>query len=319
MRTIPRRCWGWVKRRPLSWYRYGQDKRDWLLAKIEYANAESAKWRTIFNVCKSPYSFLRAMGFSPQMAAGLLFAGTTVGGGVIVNETLLDGPSFQRGDSGVYQAPSDAPIFYSEENNTLRVDLGSTPVGALTIENVSVGTAVTGSTLPVGQTDVVLVGGLAAGAGFTETFIETTHLIITRFRCDSFDLSETEAHTLNIKYNASDGQSIGPTPGTPRARAVGGGNRADSMITSGGTYDQIRIQAPTSGVNGKVDIFTLSNIFTKGGPCKFSRIKAGTIDVLLNETGLGNGFATKEFVIATSTVYKIFGNVDNVEVTISPP
>jgi hypothetical protein len=39
--------------------------RDWLFAKIEYLNGESAKWRRAFNIAKSPYSFLRMMGLSP--------------------------------------------------------------------------------------------------------------------------------------------------------------------------------------------------------------------------------------------------------------
>ena len=95
--------------------------------------------------------------------------------------------------------------------------------------------------------------------------------------------------------------------------------RADSMITSGGTYDQIVISAPTSGVNGKVDKLTLSNLLTKGGPCFVNRIKAGTIDILLNEIGAGTGFASKDFVVATSTVAKIINIVDNVEESISPP
>ena len=37
------------------------------------------------------------------------------------------------------------------------------------------------------------------------------------------------------------------------------------------------------------------------------------------EVGAGNGFGTKEFVIATSTIYKIADIKDNVEVSISPP
>ena len=90
------------------------------------------------------------------------------------------------------------------------------------------------------------------------------------------------------------------------------------MITSGGTYDQIRIGAPTSGLNGKVDVLRLSNLHTKGGACVLRLIKAGTIDVEFLEVGAGNGFATKEFVVATSTIYKIADIKDNVEVSISP-
>jgi hypothetical protein len=124
---------------------------------------------------------------------------------------------------------------------------------------------------------------------------------------------------LNIIGNASDGQSISPSPGVPRRRGIGGGNRADSMKTSGGYYDQIVIAAPTSAVNGKVDRLTLSNLYTKGGLCKLSRIKADTIDILLNEVGAGNGFGSKEFIISTTTTYKTLVNNDNVEVSISPP
>jgi hypothetical protein len=164
-----------------------------------------------------------------------------------------------------------------------------------------------------------MVGGTAASSGFTATWLEVGHLIINRWRCTNFTMTDVEAHVLNIRFNASDGQSISPVAGTPRARAIGGGNRADSMVTSGGTYDQIRIGAPTSGVNGKVDVLTLSNLYTKGGPCVLSRIKAGTIDIEFLEVGAGNGFSTKEFVIATTTVYKSADIRENVEVSISPP
>ena len=84
-------------------------KRDWVLAKIEYLNAESAKWRTAGRIAISPYSFLRAMGLNPQMAIGLLFAGTVASGGYVAAE-VLEGPSFSRGDPGVYDAPGDAPV-----------------------------------------------------------------------------------------------------------------------------------------------------------------------------------------------------------------
>ena len=89
------------------------------------------------------------------------------------------------------------------------------------------------------------------------------------------------------------------------------------MHTAGGYYDQIKITSASSGVNGKVDRLVLSNIWTKGGPCVLDRIKAGTLEVVLNETGAGDGFATKDFSIATSVVYKSFVNEDNVEVTIA--
>jgi hypothetical protein len=318
--------WAWLcsqgralRASPRQFYVSVGRKRDWTLAKAAYLQEESGRWRALFSTVKAPYSFLRMMGLSPQMAVGLLALGSTAGSAVVVNETLLSERSFGRGDSGVYSAPSDIPTSYSESDNTLKIDLGTTPVGEITIEDVTVGTAFTGSTLPSGQTAVIVVGGTAASSGFTATWLEVGHLIIDRWRCTTFNVSDVEAHTLNIKYNASDGQSISPVAGTPRARGIGGGNRADSMVTSGGTYDQIRIGAPTSAVNGKVDVLRLSNLFTKGGACLLSRIKAGTIDIEYLEVGAGNGFASKEFVVASSTIYKSASIVDNVEVSISPP
>ena len=91
------------------------------------------------------------------------------------------------------------------------------------------------------------------------------------------------------------------------------------MITSGGYYDQVKITAASTGVNGKIDRLILSNIWTKGGPCVLDRIKAGTLEIVLNEVGNGDGFATKDLSIATTVIYKSFINEDNVEVSIAPP
>ena len=294
--------------------------RDWLLAKVAYLQEESEKWRRIFQILKSPYSILRAMGFSPQMAGTMLFASTAVTSSVVVNE-VLEGKSFSAGDSGVYTAPLDVPTEYYDDDNTLRVDLGSTPVGLLQIENVTIGTAYANSALPSGESNAVIVGGLPAVSdpAFTETYLEVGHMTVDRWRCTQMTLANIEAHHLIVKQNASDGQSIAAVAGTPRARAIGGGNRADAMVTSGGYYDQIKITSATSGVNGKVDRLILSNLYTKGGPCALSRIKAGTLEIILNEIGAGDGFATKDFTIATSVIYKTFTNEDNVEVAISPP
>ena len=313
-------------RSPLSTFRGIIRARDWLLAKIEYLNSESAKWKATFNILKSPYTALRFAGFSPQMAIGLLFAGSTVGGGVIVNETILAEKSFSNRDPGVYaasvvgqNAPLDIPTEIVEGSNTLRIDLGSTPVREIIIENVSVGTVFTGSALPSGEQNVVQISGNTISGG-TNTRLEISHLIFEKSRCKKLTLSDIQAHTLIVRGNASDGQSIAPSPGTSRMRAIGGGHhQADAMVTSGGTYDRIWIQAPTSGVNGKIGTLRLTNLYTKGGECVLSKINAGTIEILLNEVGMGNGFATKEFVIATTVTAANLTVEDNVEVTIAEP
>ena len=305
---------------PVKTYRSVIKGRNWFLAKVEYLQSESQKWKTAFNILKSPYSLLRAFGLSPQLAATMLIGASTVGTGVIVNEAF-EGRSFARGDAGVYLAPGDAPVSYvtnpeEEGYNTLRIDLGSTPVRAITIENVSIGTVFTGSALPSGVQNAVDVGGLASAS----TRLEIGHLIFEKSRCKKLELSDIQAHTIIVRGNASDGQSIAPSPGTSRMRAIGGGHhQAEAMVHSGGTFDRIWIQAPTSGVNGKVDKLTLSNLYTKGGPCKLHRMNIGTLEVLLNEVGIGDGFATKEFTIATNVTGAVITIENNVEVTIAEP
>ena len=309
-----------VGRSPLRLYRNAAVWRDWALAKVDYLQGESDKWRKTFTTLKAPYSILRGMGLSPQMAIGLLAVGTTATTGVVAAEAMKP-PSFAAGDPGVYNAPLDSPVFSSDEFNTLRMDLGSTPIGLVEIRDITVGTAYTNSALPSGETQPVIIGGkpTVADPAFAETYLEVGHMTVDRWRCDTLTLTNIEAHELIVRDNASDGQSISATAGTPRDRAISGGNRADDMQTSGGYYDQVKITAATTAINGKIDRLILSNIFTKGGACVLDRIKAGKLEIILNEVGLGNGFATKEFTIATSVVYKTFVNSDNVEVSISSP
>jgi len=312
--------WWSFQRSPLVAYHKARYYRDWLLAKVEYVQAESAKWRVAFTIVKLPYSILRSFGLSPQLAASLLIGGSVVGTGVVANE-IMEGASFARGDPGIYTAPLDSPVFSAEKYNTLRLDLGSTSVGNITIENISLGTAYTGSALPSGESNVIYVGGLptTSNPSFTQTYLEVGHLIIDRWRCERLDISDSEIHHLIISGNASDGQSISAVPGTPRNRGIGGGNRADDMVTQGGLYDMLKISSASSGINGKIDVLRLSNIYSKGGACTLKYLKVGTMEVTLNEIGGDESLSTKAFTVATSVIYKSFTNTSNVEVAMAVP
>ena len=315
--------WWDVMTSPVRSYNKVKLWRDKILDTVNYLQSESAKWKALFTTLKAPYSLLRAMGLNPQMAATFLFAGSVATTGVVAAE-VMEGRSFSRGDSGVYAASLvggilDVPTSYEDGDNTLMISLGNTPVREITIENVSVGTVFTGSALPSGEQNVVDVGGNVV-TGCTNTRLEIGHLIFENSRCKKLELIDVNAHTIRIIGNASDGQSIAPSPGTSRMLAIGGGHhQADSMVTSGGTYDRIHIQAPTSGVNGRVGTLRLSNLYTKGGICALYKLTIGTLDVLTNEVGEGNGFSTKEFIVATSVTGANITITDNVEVSISEP
>jgi hypothetical protein len=222
--------------------------------------------------------------------------------------------SFSRGDAGVYSAPLDIPSSYTEGDNTLLVQLSAVPVGIITIDSIDVGSVFTGSTLPSGQTNAIEIGGSAA----LSNYLEIGELIIDRWRCTTFRMEHVEAHTLEITGTVADGLSISAVPGVIRKRAVGGGNRAQDMSVFNSTYDQIRITAPTSGVNGQVDVLRISNLATRGGGCLISRVKAGTITVKFLVVGAGNGLALKDMVVASSTAFTVANISENVEELVSP-
>ena len=303
-----------IIRTPMRMYRRTVVWRDWLIHKVEYLQSESKKWSTTFAIVRSPYSALRMMGLSPQLAVGLLFAGSAAGTTVAVNEALKP-PSFSAGDAGTYQATGiaghqlDVPTHYSSDDNTLKILMGTTvPIGEIVIEDIHIGLTVPNGTIPSGQSHVIQIGGATS----TSAWLEVGDLLIDRWRCDRFEMKNVNVHTLKVLRNFSDGQSISASPGAPRARAVGGGNRAESANTRGGFYDQLRIEN-AGATGGMIDQLVLRNLYTRGAGCILRNINASTITIQDSMFGVGNSLALKEFVIATSTIYKIFINEENTE------
>ena len=318
--TIATTTYRLILRSPRQTYNKFVFYRDWVMVKVEYLQSESQKWSAFFTTLKMPYLALRALGVSPNMAMTLLIGGSAVGGGAIVAE-VLEPPTFESGSPGQYAAPSINPVYFEEKYNTLRLDVGATAVGLVEITDTTLGTAYTGSDLPDGESKVIIVGGLPTvqDPAFTGTYLEVGTLIVDRWRCQTLKLTNIEAHELIVHGNTSDGQSIAAVAGTPRDRGINGGNRATDMITSDSYYDQLKITAATSGVNGKIDVLRLSNLYSKGGGCILDRIKAGTVEITLNEIGGDSDLATKAFEIETSVIYKSFSNVDNVEIAMAVP
>ncbi len=315
---------------PMNTYRKVRAGRDWLLTKINYLNEESAKWRTAFNIAKSPYSLLRAMGFSPQMAVGLLFAGSSVGGGVIVNETVLKDRTFENGDAGYYNSNNatgninipdetlEQALERQDSDNTLRIIVGTLPIQEVSIQNVSIGTAYNSSTLPSGKTEAILVEGTNSGG--VSTYLEVGELIFEKNRCKQLIVEDVTSHTIEVIGNLSDGQSITQSAGTGLRRAIIGGHfQSKSLKTDYGLYDRIHLSADTNNVNGKIGRLVMSNIVSKGGTCNLKRIKADTIRINHNRIGAGDGFATKDFKIEASVNAVHWIVDDNAELLTSEP
>jgi len=315
---------------PMNTYKKVRAGRDWLLTKINYLNEESAKWRTAFNIAKSPYSLLRSLGFSPQMAVGLLFAGSSVGGGVIVNETVLKDRTFENGDAGYYNSNNatgninipdetlEQALERQDSDNTLRIIVGTLPIQEVSIQNVSIGTAYNSSTLPQGKSEAILVEGTNSGG--VSTYLEVGELIFEKNRCKQLIVENVTSHTIEIIGNLSDGQSITQSAGTGLRRAIIGGHfQSKSLKTDYGLYDRIHLSADTNNVNGKIGKLVMSNIVSKGGTCNLKRIKADTIRINHNRIGAGDGFAAKDFKIESSVNAVHWIVDDNAELLTSEP
>ena len=311
---------------PVTFYKELKLFRDWLFAKIEYLNGESAKWRRFFTVLKSPYSLLRAMGLNPQMAIGLLVAGGTATTAVTVNELVLE-RSFSNGSAGIYAAPSEFPdeelekeMAWRKDNpqdNTLRIVLGKTSVELISISDVSIGTAYTGSALPSGKAEAILIEGKAG----QDARLEIGELMFERNTCKTLTLSDINAHKIVIESNISDGQSIAQTIGTQRDLRISGGNTmAKELTTFGGTYDRLWLDTGVlTSTNAKINKLNLSNIVSKGGTCVIRKADIGLLTIQYNSTGYDSNFATKEFTVASSTVASIWQVNNNREVLLSEP
>ena len=347
-----------LPRKTIQTYKAMVVARDWLIHKIETLNAESGKWKTTFNVLKSPYSLLTKMGFSPNMAISFLAVGGVATTTVAVDQTVFADKSFFRGDAGVYSAPRDIPLPLTAKNvteeiekvlkteqNTLAITLGTVPVREIKIENVSVGAIYKGSAgSDAGNTSAIpstcdatnpaktgnalcpaiLVSGIPANGDVNPAIVATrlriAEMNLSRSRCKEIIFEDVDAHSIDISYNSADGISIYQQAGTaPRRNAMGGHHQAENMTTSGGTYDRLLIIANSSGINGEIGKLDLSNIYSKGGICLFKNLDIGQLNITENEAGDDNNLATKEFQIKNTVLGANWSVIDNVELNMIEP
>ncbi len=302
-------------------YKKGVIIRDYIFAKIDYLDQESKKWHRFFQVVSSPYSFLLKLGFSPQMAMSFLAVGSTVGTGVVVNETILAERSFSNRDAGVYLAPSEIPNSELEEQfknevttNTLRVLLNDTPVETITISDVNVGTSYASngqpSALPTGKTEAILIDG-------NNTRIEIGKLIFSRNSCKTLNLENINANKITIRDNQADGLSVYQTASStiPNLRVSGGYYMSDLLQTEGGLYDRIHISPLDSMTSSStyVNELNLINIVSSGGSCDLKKLDVGEIEITFNRVGGDNSLVTKALTVSstvTSANWTVDGNVE---------
>ena len=295
--------------------------RDWLIVKIDYLDSESAKWHKFFKALALPYNGLLKLGFSPQMAASFLIAGSTVGTGVVVNETILAERSFSNRDAGVYLAPSNMPNSELEEQlqeevttNTLRVLLNDTPVETIDISNVNVGTSYASngqpSALPSGKTEAILIDG-------NNTRIEIGKLTFSRNSCKTLNLENINANKVTLTNNQADGLSVYQTASStiPNLRVSGGYYMADLLQTEGGLYDRIHISPLDSITSAKVYVneLKLENIVSSGGTCDLKKLDIGELEITFNRIGGDNSLVSKALTVSstvTSANWVVDGNIE---------
>ena len=303
---------GMLFRVPIRIYKQIVRFRDKLLRVVERLQTESQKWSTVFAIARSPYKLLTTMGFSPQMSLSLLIGASAVGGGVVVNETILADASFSGGSPGQYSAPLDKPLFYNETYNTLRVDLGTTRVSELVIDSTALGTSFIGSAIPSPATTAIDVGGSLSAT----SRLVVGELTFSRNRCKQLQLKDLNVHRMVVSENLSDGQSISVSPGNQMPlRVLSGDFGAERMATDGGRYDRLWINVPTG--TGYIDQLKITNNRSAGGACILQRMNIGTLTIANNEIGADSNLATKDFEIATTVNAKHLTLLENHETLIS--
>jgi hypothetical protein len=302
-------------------YKKGLIIRNYVMAKVDYLDQESKKWHRFFQVMASPYNMLLKLGFSPQMAMSFLAVGSTVGTGVVVNETILAERSFSNRDAGVYLAPSEIPNSELEEQfkeeittNTLRVLLNDTPVETIDISNVNVGTSYASngqpSALPTDKTEAILIDG-------NNTRIEIGKLIFSRNSCKTLNLENINANKVTIKDNQADGLSVYQTASStiPNLRVSGGYFMSDLLQTEGGLYDRLHISPLDSMTTSKtyVNQLNLTNIVSSGGTCDLKKLDIGELEITFNRIGGDNSLVTKALTVSstvTSANWVVDGNIE---------
>ena len=308
---------------PVTLYKDIVEFRDWLFNKIEYLNAESAKWKRFFNVMKSPYSLLRSLGVNPQLAIAILGIGGATGGTLVVAEVIQE-RSFANGDAGIYMAPSNLPseelekeLAWRKDNpqdNTLRIILNTTPVEEVNISNVNIGTSYASngqpSALPSGKTEAILVDG-------NNTRLEIGKLIFSRNSCKTLSITDVIANKITIKDNQSDGHSItqSATSTLPNLRISGGNYMSKALVTESGTYDRLWISAEDSltSSNARINTMTLDNIVSSGGTCDLKKLSVGELVLEYNRIGGDSSLLTKALTISStvkSANWSVTGNVE---------
>jgi len=319
---------------PVNTYMKVKAGRDWLFEKIEFLNSESKKWRTAFNIMKSPYSLLRALGVSPNMAIGLLFASSTVSATVVVNEVTKD-RMFENGDPGYYNSNNatgeinipdqslEQALKRADGDTTLRIMLNTIPIETVSLSNLTIGSAFNSSTLPTYASNTgnaLIVEGTNSSTISVVNYLEVGELIFSENICDKLILRDVETHSIELIGNAADGLSITTSNGVARQRAIIGGHyQSKSLVSEYGTFDFLFLSAMTNAKNGKIGKLHIKNVVSKGGACLLSRIKANSIKIHRNFIGSDSNLATKDFVVE-STVNAVHWLVeDNIEMLISPP
>ena len=313
---------------PITFYNELKNFRDWLFEKIEYLNGESAKWRRLFNILKSPYSLLRSFGLSPQLAVTLL-VGAGASSATIVAVEVMEVRSFSNQSPGIYMAPSEYPneelektMAWRKDNpgdSTLRVVLSTVDVEKIDISGINLGTSYASngqaSALPSGATSVLNISG-------NNTRIEVGKLIFSRNSCKSLDLFDINANKVTIKDNQADGLSIYQsfTSTQPNIRHSSGNFSADLLETTGGTYDMLVIMPEDSmtSTKARVNELNLTNIVSSGAgssyACVLNKLDVGELEITFGRIGGDNSLVTKAFSVSSTVRAASWAVDDNIEV-----
>lgn len=203
-------------------------------------------------------------------------------------------------EPGIYPYPVETSPVPSTE--TLQWNIDGAILGTVLIEGTQAGP-------PSGSATTTL--WVRADPG---SYIRIGTLTLDGGTCESLIMEDVYAFNLSIVGNTADGKSLTLTPTSTASDIVIESTRGEtrSVISRADPYDRIIIQG---GTGATIRSLTITGFDSRGGDCRLTNLRVGTLSITGWTVGKGDGLAAADLDLDIR-----FGNIatstDNIETTV---
>ena len=179
-------------------------------------------------------------------------------------------------------APSAAPQVAKQGTQTFYLKLSGQRFSSITVSSTEAGNSSVAYALEVNS--------------LVPVYIE--NMLVDGLVCKTVTWDDIEVGQLNLINNVADGNSFNfITTSTPSV-IVSPGSGAQTISATGDQYDRIEIDGDTQG--GYIKTLDLTNIQANGAPCRFGRLRIGTLTFTNATVGSGNGVTIADLIFTSN-------------------